>query len=32
VGFRNAYEADTTTLDQKLGALRAFADSVIAKL
>ena len=32
VGFRNAYEADTTTLDQKIGALRSFADNVIAKV
>ena len=32
VGFRNAYEADTTTLDQKVGALRSFADNVIAKV
>ena len=32
VGFRNAYEKDTKTLDQKLGALRAFSESVISKL
>jgi len=32
VGFRNAYEADTTTLDHKIGAVRAFAENVIAKL
>ena len=32
VGFRNAYKADTTTLDQKIGALRSFADNVIAKV
>jgi probable F420-dependent oxidoreductase len=32
VGFRNAYETDTMTLQQKLDALRAFADSVIAKV
>jgi probable F420-dependent oxidoreductase len=32
VGFRNAYETDTTTLQQKLDALRAFADNVIAKV
>jgi len=32
VGFRNAYEPDTLSLDQKLGALRSFADAVIAKL
>ena len=32
VGFRNAYEPDATTLQQKLDALRAFADRVIAKL
>jgi probable F420-dependent oxidoreductase len=32
VGFRNAYEKDTTSLEQKLDALRAFADRVISKL
>jgi probable F420-dependent oxidoreductase len=34
VGFRNAYEKgkDTMPLDQKLGALRQFADNVISKL
>jgi alkanesulfonate monooxygenase SsuD/methylene tetrahydromethanopterin reductase-like flavin-dependent oxidoreductase (luciferase family) len=32
VGFRNAYETDTMTLQQKLDALRAFADNVIAKV
>jgi probable F420-dependent oxidoreductase len=32
VGFRNAYEPDRTTLQQKLDALRGFADNVIAKL
>lgn len=32
VGFRNAYEPDATTLQQKLDALRAFADRVIAKV
>ena len=31
VGFRNAYEKDTLTLQQKLDALRAYADNVIAK-
>ena len=31
VGFRNAYEKDTQTLQQKLDALRGFADRVIAK-
>lgn len=31
VGFRNAYEKDTQTLDQKIDALRRFADGVIAK-
>ncbi len=31
VGFRNAYERDTQTLDQKLDALRSYADRVIAK-
>jgi hypothetical protein len=32
VGFRNAYETDTTTLQQKLDALRGYADRVIAKV
>jgi probable F420-dependent oxidoreductase len=32
VGFRNAYEADRTTLQQKIDALRGFADAVIAKV
>jgi probable F420-dependent oxidoreductase len=32
VGFRNAYEKDTMTLQQKLDALRAFSDRVIAKV
>jgi probable F420-dependent oxidoreductase len=32
VGFRNAYEPDTTSLQQKLDALRGFADRVISKL
>jgi alkanesulfonate monooxygenase SsuD/methylene tetrahydromethanopterin reductase-like flavin-dependent oxidoreductase (luciferase family) len=32
VGFRNAYETDTTTLQQKLDALRGYADRVIAKM
>ncbi|HZO10242.1 MAG TPA: TIGR03619 family F420-dependent LLM class oxidoreductase [Myxococcota bacterium] len=32
VGFRNAYERDTMTLQQKLDALHAFADRVIAKV
>ncbi len=34
VGFRNAYaeEKDTQTLEQKVGALRTFADNVIAKV
>lgn len=31
VGFRNAYEDDTTTLQQKLDALRGYADRVISK-
>jgi probable F420-dependent oxidoreductase len=31
VGFRNAYEADTTTLSQKVDALRSYADRIIAK-
>jgi probable F420-dependent oxidoreductase len=32
VGFRNAYEHDTQPLQQKLDALRGYADAVIAKL
>jgi len=32
VGFRNAYEPDTQTLQQKTDALRQFADNVIAKV
>ena len=32
VGFRNAYEADTTPLQQKVDALKGFADAVIAKV
>jgi probable F420-dependent oxidoreductase len=32
VGFRNAYEKDTQSLEQKSEALRRFADAVIAKL
>jgi probable F420-dependent oxidoreductase len=32
VGFRNAYERDAMTLQQKLDALRGFADRVIAKV
>jgi len=31
VGFRNAYEDDTTPLQQKLDALRGYADKVISK-
>jgi probable F420-dependent oxidoreductase len=31
VGFRNAYEPDRTPLQQKLDALRGYADKVIAK-
>lgn len=31
VGFRNAYEPDTMTLAQKIDALRAYADQVIAR-
>jgi probable F420-dependent oxidoreductase len=31
VGFRNAYEKDTQTLQEKLDALRGFAERVIAK-
>jgi probable F420-dependent oxidoreductase len=32
VGFRNAYERDVQPLEQKLDALRRFADQVIAKV
>jgi probable F420-dependent oxidoreductase len=32
VGFRNAYQADTQPLQQKLDAIAAFADNVIAKV
>ena len=32
VGFRNSYERDTQTLQQKLDALRGYADRVIAKV
>ena len=32
VGFRNAYAPDEHTLQQKIDALRGFADSVIAKV
>jgi probable F420-dependent oxidoreductase len=32
VGFRNAYEKDTMPLQQKLDAIRAFGDNVIAKV
>jgi len=32
VGFRNAYETDTQTLQHKIDALRQFADNVIAKV
>jgi hypothetical protein len=31
VGFRNAYEKDTMTVEQKIEALERFADQVIAK-
>jgi hypothetical protein len=31
VGFRNSYEPDTQTLEQKIDALRRYADAVIAK-
>ena len=31
VGFRNAYEVDTQTIEHKINALEQFADSVIAK-
>jgi alkanesulfonate monooxygenase SsuD/methylene tetrahydromethanopterin reductase-like flavin-dependent oxidoreductase (luciferase family) len=32
VGFRNAYQKDETTLDQKVEALSRFAENVIQKL
>lgn len=32
VGFRNAYETDTTPLGQKLDAVRAYADRIISRL
>jgi probable F420-dependent oxidoreductase len=32
VGFRNAYEKDTMTVEQKIEALEGFADRVIAKV
>jgi len=32
VGFRNAYEKDTMALQQKIDALRGYADRIIAKL
>ncbi len=32
VGFRNAYEVDTMPLQQKIDALRGYADRIIAKL
>ena len=32
VGFRNAYEKDTMTVEQKVEALERFADQVIAKV
>lgn len=32
VGFRNAYEADTMPLQQKVDAIRGFGDNVIAKV
>jgi probable F420-dependent oxidoreductase len=32
VGFRNAYEKDTQTIEQKIEALRRFGDAVIAKV
>ena len=32
VGFRNAYENDTMTVEQKTDALRRYADEVIAKV
>jgi len=31
VGFRNAYEVDTQTVEQKLEALKGYADKIIAK-
>jgi probable F420-dependent oxidoreductase len=32
VGFRNAYEPDTTTLEQKIAALEGFANHVVQKI
>ena len=32
VGFRNAYEKDDQTLEQKIAALRGYAENVIAKV
>jgi hypothetical protein len=32
VGFRNAYEKDITPLQQKVDALKGYAERVIAKL
>ena len=32
VAFRNPYEPDSMSLDSKLGAIRGFADQVIAKV
>jgi alkanesulfonate monooxygenase SsuD/methylene tetrahydromethanopterin reductase-like flavin-dependent oxidoreductase (luciferase family) len=32
VGFRNAYEVDTQTLEHKIAALEQYADNIIAKL
>jgi probable F420-dependent oxidoreductase len=32
VGFRNAYQEDTTTLDKKIAALSRYGEAVIAKL
>jgi hypothetical protein len=31
VGFRNVYDKDTQTLQQKIDALRSYAEHVIAK-
>lgn len=32
VGFRNAYEPDTQTVEQKVAALEQFSDGIISKI
>ena len=32
IGFRNAYQPDTMSLQQKLDALHRFADGIISKV